>query len=58
MSTISWKNGVGRKVLHFRSSGNHFWGKRECFQNEGRMLNRKGIGAFAVGIEEGILDFF
>ena len=34
-----------------------FWGQRECFQNDGRMLNRKGAARFAVGIEEGIQAF-
>ena len=27
MSTDGWKNGVGRKVLHLRGSGNHFGDK-------------------------------
>ena len=33
-------------------------GQRERFQNDGRMLNRKGAARFAVGIEEGIQAFF
>ena len=33
-------------------------GQRECFRNDGRMLNRKGEARFAVGIEEGIQAFF
>ena len=57
MSTNGWKNGVGRKVLHLRSSGNHF-GDKESFQNDGRMLNIKGAARFTVGIEEGIQDVF
>ena len=34
-----------------------FRGQRECFQNDGRMLNRKGAVRFAVGIEEEIQAF-
>ena len=33
-------------------------GDKECFQNDGRMLNIKGAARFAVGIEEGIQDVF
>ena len=53
MSTNGWKNGVGRKVWHLRGSES-FRGQRECFHNDGNMLNRKGAATFVVGIEEGI----
>ena len=32
-------------------------GQRECFRNDGHILNRKGAARFAVGIEEGIQAF-
>ena len=32
-------------------------GQRECFQNDGCMLYRKGAARVAVGIEEGIQAF-
>ena len=35
-----------------------FRGQRECFRNDGRVLNRKGAARFTVGIEEGIQAFF
>ena len=42
----------------FRKQLESFMGQRECFQNDGRILNRKGAARFAVGIEEGIQAFF
>ena len=35
----------------FTKQWESFRGQRECFQNDGRMLNRKGETRFAVGIE-------
>ena len=42
----------------FRKQWESFRGQRECFQNDGRILNRKGAARFAVGIKEGIQAFF
>ena len=41
----------------FKKQWESFRGQRECFQNDGRMLNRKGAARFAVGLEEGIQAF-
>ena len=57
MTTKYGKNGVGRKVLHLISSGNHFRDKGSVFQNDLHMLNRKGEARFVLGIEEGIQAF-
>ena len=48
----------GEEGFTFKKQRESFWGQRECFQNDGRMLNRKGAARFAVGIEEGIQAFF
>ena len=42
----------------FKKQWESFQGQRECFRNDGRVLNRKGAARFAVGIEEGIQAFF
>ena len=41
----------------FKKQWESFQGQRECFRNDGRILNRKGAARFAVGIEEGIQAF-
>ena len=41
----------------FKKQWESFQGQRECFQKDGRMLNRKGETRFAVGNEEGIQAF-
>ena len=42
----------------FKKQWESFQGQKECFQNDGRMLNRKGAARFAVGIEDGIQALF
>ena len=42
----------------FKKQWESFHGQRECFQNDGRILNRKGAARFAVGIKEGIQACF
>ncbi len=44
-----WCRGEG---FTFRKQWESFRGQRECFRNDGRILNRKGAARFAVGIEE------
>ena len=41
----------------FKKQWESFGGQRECFQNDGRIFNRKGAARLAVGIEEGIQAF-
>ena len=41
----------------FKKQWESFRGQRECFWNDGRMLNRIGAASFSVGIEEGIQGF-
>ena len=48
----------GEEGFTFRKQGESFWGQRECFQNDGHMLNRKGAARCVMGIEEAIQAFF
>ena len=41
----------GEEGFTFRKQGESLRGQRECFQNDGLILNRKGAARFAVGIE-------
>ena len=44
--------------FRFKKQWESFRGQRECFQNDGHMLNRKGAARCVMGIEEAIQAFF